>query len=124
MDKSYVTMERHICPVCAKEHDSGAILLDQRLRPRFEMHTLTGWGLCQEHQKQSDDGYIFILGADEAKSEKNANGTLSLEGAHRTGEIVSIRRHVAERVFNIPIPENGIMFCGSDVITLLREMVP
>ena len=121
--KSYVTLERHICPVCTKEHNSGSLLMDMRLRDSFEHHTLNGWGLCDEHQKQADDGYVFLVGADESKSKKNQNGTLTLEGAHRTGEIVSIRKHVAEQIFTgVIIPENGIMFCGSDVITKLQEM--
>ena len=37
MDKSYVTLT--VCPICEKE--TGNLLLDRRLRPTFEMHTVT-----------------------------------------------------------------------------------
>ena len=50
MPKSYVTIEQHVCPVCGKAHDTGTILLDRRLRERFDMYTPTGYGLCPEHK--------------------------------------------------------------------------
>ena len=49
-DKSHVSLEQHVCLVCGTAFDTGAILLDKRLRASMERHTATGWGLCPEHQ--------------------------------------------------------------------------
>lgn len=40
--KSYVTLEQKICVVCGRSYDTGSLLLDKRLRERFEHHTITG----------------------------------------------------------------------------------
>lgn len=52
-DKSHVSLEQHVCLVCGTVFDTGAILLDKRLRTSMKLHTAT---LCPEHQKLFDDG--------------------------------------------------------------------
>src|SRR3546814_1103109 len=47
-DKSHVSLEQHVCLVCGTAFDTGAILLDKRLRASMERHTKTGWGLREE----------------------------------------------------------------------------
>jgi hypothetical protein len=121
--EGYVKMGKHLCPVCTKEHDSGEILLHKRLREIPDDKTLTGWGLCDEHKAQFDDGYIFLVGADEGKSSKAENGGIDLNGAYRTGDIAAVRRTVAEDIFNCPIPENGLLFCDAEVIIMLQGMM-
>lgn len=59
-DKSHVSLEQHVCLVCGAAFDTGAILLDRRLRASMKHHTATGWGLCPEHQKLSDDGFVAL----------------------------------------------------------------
>ena len=59
-DKSHVSLEQHVCLVCGKAFDTGTILLDKRLRASMEHHTKTGWGLCPEHQKLADDGFVAL----------------------------------------------------------------
>lgn len=41
-DKSHVSLEQHVCLVCGTAFDTGAILLDKRLRASMERHTATG----------------------------------------------------------------------------------
>ena len=121
--KSHVTIEQQVCPVCGKEHDTGAILFDRRLRAKFEPYTTTSWGLCDEHQSQHNDGYVFLIEVDERKSVRGTSREITLEGAWRTGNIVAIRRPVAERIFaGTPILRNGMMFCDSAVVDKLRAM--
>ena len=60
-DKSHVSLEQHVCLVCGKAFDTGTILLDKRLRASMEHHTKTGWGLCPEHQKLADDGFVALV---------------------------------------------------------------
>jgi hypothetical protein len=42
-DKSHASLEQHVCLVRGKAFDTGAILLDKRLRASMEHHTATGW---------------------------------------------------------------------------------
>ena len=57
-EKSHVSIERGVCSVCGLEYDSGSTLLDKRLRASLETHTTTGWGLCPEHQRLFEDGFV------------------------------------------------------------------
>src|SRR3546814_18826039 len=67
-DKSHVSLEQHACLVCGARFDTGAILLDKRLRASMERPTATGWGLCPEHQKLSDDGFVALVECDPQRS--------------------------------------------------------
>src|SRR3546814_20782436 len=67
-DKSHVSLEQHACLVCGARFDTGAILLDKRLRASMERHTATGWGLCPEHQKLSDAGFVALVECDTQRS--------------------------------------------------------
>lgn len=49
-DKSHVSLEQHVCLVCGARFDTGAVLLDRRLRASMEYQTVTDWGLCPEHR--------------------------------------------------------------------------
>lgn len=124
-DKSYVTMEQHKCMVCGKDFDTGALLLDQRLREVFDRNTVTGWGLCGEHLKLYDDGYIALIGVDESKSGPHGD-TIKPEDAYRTGRIAHVRREVWPRIFDVPLPEKEgkplpCVFVQDAVIDLLQQ---
>ena len=117
-------MEQKKCQVCGRDFDSGTILLDRRLKERFEPHTLTGWGLCPEHQKLYDDGYIALVAVDESKSEKLPNGNITQEGAYRTGEVVYLKHETFDRIFSgVPNEKRyPLMFCDSEVIAKLLKI--
>jgi hypothetical protein len=117
-------MEQHICIVCGQPFDTGALLLDKRMRDSMEQHTVTGGGLCPEHDKLFNEGYLALVAADESKSTKEPNGNIKPSGAYRTGAIVHIRREVARRMFNIPVPDDlPMMFCDPEVVTKLEQMM-
>ena len=84
-DKSHVSLEQHVCLVCGTAFDTGAILLDKRLRASMERHTATGWGLCPEHQKLADDGFVALVECDPQRSGSQAGGRMKPEQAYRTG---------------------------------------
>jgi len=88
MSKSYVTLEQHQCAVCGKEYDTGAILLDKRMKDRFEKHTVTGLGLCDEDQKHYDNGFIAVV-----------EGVKQIDGVYRTGGLAHIRLEAAQEMF-------------------------
>ena len=99
--KNFVTMEQNVCQVCGKTHDTGNLLLDLRLRPLFEMNTVTGFGMCKECNKLHDDDYIALVGIDETKSTVTGN-IVKPEDAYRTGSVLHMARKAAKSVFNVP----------------------
>lgn len=127
-DKSYVSMAQHRCLVCACLYDTGEILMDTRLRNTFDRHTITGSGLCPEHQKMYDDGYVALVGVDESKSTIR-KGKMMPDDAYRTGNIAHIRVSAWERLFSCELPmKNGkpldLVFVSDGVIDLLKSKMP
>jgi len=124
--KSYVSLEQHLCLVCGSTFKTGDILVDRRMRPSMEMYTTTGWGLCAEHQKLSDDGFLALVECDPQRSDKGPNGTLSNNGAFRTGRLAHIKREKCASVFNQPVtaddafvfvePASSSTLCPSSVV--------
>lgn len=122
-DKSHVSLEQHVCLVCGKPFDTNTILLDKRLRASMGRHTATGWGLCPEHQKLSDDGFVALVECDPQRSGSPA-GHLKPEQAYRTGRLAHLRRAVFVQVFNMPIDDRqACVFVEPGVIDQLQSMV-
>ncbi len=122
MEKSYVTMEQKMCVVCGQPYSTDSIFLDRKLGKRFEQYTITGWGMCEEHQKLKDDGYVALIGCDEEKSSRTPNGNIDPDGAFRTGEIAHLKTTAWENIMNVSVPDQMICFCESEVINALEKM--
>lgn len=115
--------EQHLCLVCGVAYDTGSILLDKRLRARLEHHTTTGWGLCAEHQKLSDDGFVALVECDPQRSGSRGD-RLKPEQAYRTGRLAHVKRDVFATVFNVPIKaDQAFVFVEPGVIERLQAMV-
>lgn len=85
-DKSYVTMAQHICPICGEIHETGELLLDKRLREVFDMHTITGWGMCPKCHEKVDEGYVaFVELAQEPTAKGRRRGCAALRLSVSTG---------------------------------------
>lgn len=124
-EKSFVSVEMNICPVCGVSHETGALLMDRRLRDQFERTTATGYSLCPEHLSLHEQGYVALVECDQSKSKitKGPNGdTVKPGDEYRTGNIAHVRRAVAEHIFNVPIGDTPVMFIEIGVIDRLREM--
>jgi len=122
-DKSHVSLEQHVCLVCGVAFDTGAILLDRRLRASMERHTVTGWGLCAEHQKLADDGFVALVECDPQRS-GSPGGRLRPEQAYRTGRLAHVKRHVFAQLFNVPIKASqACVFVEPGVIEQLQAML-
>jgi len=124
-DKSHVSLEQHVCLVCGKAFDTGTILLDKRLRASMERHTKTGWGLCPEHQKLSDDGFVALVECDPQRSGSPAGSArVKPDQAYRTGRLAHVRRTVFAQVFNVSIDDKQTcVFVELGVIDQLQSMV-
>lgn len=103
-EKSHVSLEQRVCLVCGTTFDTGSVLLDRRLRASMERHTATGWGLCAEHQRLFDDGYIALVECDPQRSGlPTAGDKLKPEQAYRTGRLAHVRREAFARLFNMEV---------------------
>jgi len=124
-DKSHVSLERHVCLVCGVAYDTGNLLLDKRLRASMKRHTTTGWGLCPEHQKLSDDGFVALVECDPQRSGSLSGAArMKPEQAYRTGRLAHLKRNVFAKVFNVPIEANQpCVFVEPGVIEQLQSMV-
>lgn len=117
MSKSHVGMDTKICPVTGKKHDVG-ILLDRRLQETLERENITGWELCPEVKEQLDKGFVALVACDPEKTTVT-NGKVLPQNAWRTGEIMYIRREVAEGMFNMKLP--AFVFAEQAVVLKLQE---
>jgi len=123
-DTSHVSLEQHVCLVCGKPFDTGTLLLDKRLRASMTRHTVTGWGLCPEHQKLSDDGFVALVECDPQRSGSQAGGHMKPEQAYRTGRLAHLRRSVFVEVFNVSIADTqAYVFVEPGVLDQLQAMV-
>jgi len=120
MDKSHVSLEMKVCIVCGHKYSAG-VLIQKNLRPTLERETVTGYGMCEEHQKLSDDGYLALVGIDPTKSEILPNGNVKPEGVYRTGNVAHIRMAIMHQVINAKIPDGQeVVFVEDEVIHLLK----
>jgi hypothetical protein len=122
MDKSYVTMEQKLCPVCGTTFDSGALLLDKRLNNTFDRKTTTAFMLCEDCKAKSEE-YLALVVVDESKSVLSNDGTLKSESAYRTGEIIHIKRTAAKKMFSIEHSKLPMVFIDQTVARNIKEMV-
>ncbi|HCW16446.1 ATPase [Achromobacter sp.] len=122
-DKSHVSLERHVCLACGTRFDTGAVLLD-RLRASMDRRTATDWGLCPEHQKLSDDGFVALVECDPQRGGSPAGGgRVKPEQAYRTGRLAHLKREAFAQVFNVPIAaDQPCVFVEPGVIEQLQTM--
>lgn len=117
MTKSYVSLGQLRCLACDKDFDDGTILLDRRLSPTMEKHTVTGWGLCPEHQKE---GFITLI---EIKPPPPGVERVRPQDADRTGTMCMVSRKAWGLVANVPAPEGcGPVFVEQGVVAKLQAM--
>ena len=123
-EKSYVSLERQVCVVCGVAYDTGNLLLDKRLRATLEHHTTTGWGLCTEHQRLFDEGFVALIECDPQRSGLSENGRLKPEQAHRTGQLAHLKRDVFATMFDGKIAsDQACVFVDPGIIEWLQAMV-
>ena len=114
-EKSHVSMEMAMCPVCCNKHSTG-ILFHKRLKPVLERETVTHWDLCPNCKKLKDDGYIALVGIDPDRSES----PYTPKSVWRTGEVAHLRSHVFYSMFgdeDIKV----LAFCPASVIEQLKQ---
>lgn len=99
-NKSHVTLEQRQCVVCGNVYDTGALLLNKRLRNVFAQHTLTGYGLCPEHDALHKRGYCALIEC------ANDAQPAFIEDVVRTGQVLHVPYALLHVVLNIAIDES------------------
>lgn len=124
-DKSYVSLEQNVCLVCGHAYDTGSLLLDRRLHDSMDRYTVTGWGLCPEHLRLHEEGYVALVECDPEKSgNPRAGEKVMPQNAYRTGAVAHVKREIVSAVFNVPVsPDLPCMFVEPGFITKLQEMM-
>lgn len=125
MSKSHVSLEKHICAVCGHPFATGGILIDKRLRESLEPTTVTGYGMCPEHQKLKDDGFVALVEVDPDKSGV-VDGTeaVKLHAVYRTGAVAHVRVALFPHLINVPVPPEMMLFVEPGVIEKMQAMMP
>lgn len=102
-EKSHVSMEEKYCLACGREYSTGGLLLDRRLRPIFERTTVTGWGLCEEHQESFKQGKLVLVEVDPAKCPAGAE-RMHPNDVFRTGLSMIVDREHFNDGCETPVP--------------------
>lgn len=118
MDKSYVSMEQAVCPVCCQKFDTGSILMDTRVQDTLEPTTVTGWALCPEHERLHEDGFVALISID---PEKSGGPPFKLDTVYRTGAIMHIRRTAYANIFG-QTEERPFVFADDELLDRLNEL--
>ena len=122
MVKDYVKMAIEICKICGTEYENGDILFNKRLQNIKDKQTVIGYGLCPEHKKLHEDGFIALIAIDESKSTKSTNGNYLPENAHRTGSLAYIKGEVFNTIFKHDINIKAeMLYVTEEIIILLKE---
>jgi len=124
MTKSYVGMGHDRCPICATDH-GDSVLIHKNLKEVFEdsNKVLVSIELCPDCKAKRDESYIALVEIDAEKS-GGYTETIKPENAWRLGGIAWVKAEAWKKIFDVPVPEKGMAFVGSDVIAMLEEMMP
>lgn len=109
MEKSFVTLEQNVCPICGKVFETGNLLMDTRIRngktmETFDKYTVTGYSICEECQKMIDDGRVALVEINEPSDPNN----LTLDNVDRTGKIGWVKREAVQQLLP-EFPEDKLM---------------
>ena len=117
MNNNSIVMAEHVCDICGKRHTHNAeILIHKNLRAIPQDKRVTGWGLCEEHDRLFNEGYIALVGAHAPKGAT----TLKAGDAHRTGDIVHLKRAAFEETFDSAIPDDlPMVFVEPEVVKVV-----
>ena len=102
-DKSYVSMETKICPICGEECETGNILFNKRLSNTLGSKTATGWGVCPTHVKMLADGYVAVIAA-----KPDGDETHMTSWDQHSGKYMMLRENLFTLIFDIPAPPTRI----------------
>ena len=108
-----------VCPVCLKRTDD-CVLIDRRLK-EMPHTTDIGWGMCEEHAKLRDEGYIALVECSNIPVATNEG--LSVGDAVRTGAFAHLKKEVWGKIIDVSCGAGDIVFVDEKVIPALQRMM-
>ena len=119
MNDKAIQMATKQCPVCGHIHKYNTeVLIHKRLGDIT--NTFTGKGLCEEHSKLHEDGYIALVVI--VNSPTEGTEILKQEDADRTGQIIHMKREAFRDICNTPLDEElPMVFINEDLAEILTK---
>lgn len=117
-EKSHVSLEQRLCIVCGHPYDCG-VLIKKDLRPTLNLKTITGWGMCEEHKKLRDAGFVALV---EINNPKSSGSSVSPDNAARTGVFMHMKREVFANVFDSRVDERAVAFIEPQVTEMIKKL--
>jgi hypothetical protein len=111
MEKSFVGMAHHICPVCGIDHDP-VVLINRRLQKNLTDKEFAGWKMCEEHMRLCHEGFTALI--------EVTNRPTGLADAVRSGRLLHVRNSAWANIFNLPLPDHGIAFVDPEAYEKLE----
>jgi hypothetical protein len=123
-EKSFVLLEQRVCLICGITFETGALLLDKRLRQSLQRNTTTGWGLCMEHKKLFDDGFVALVECDPERSSASVGDVMKPEDGYRTGQVAHVRRALFHELFAVSITADvPFVYVEPGIIATIEKIV-
>lgn len=89
------------CYVCLEEYMDGGVIRSPNLERDLPAYQFTGGGMCPEHAKMHNAGFIALVEIDMDKSRIPPSGEVANEeGIYRTGKMVHMDRGIAAKVLS------------------------
>lgn len=127
-DKSHVGMESKTCILCDSEYETGAILLDRRLRESLERLNNTGPGLCnsckEEHTGLPLDEYdhVALIEGSNPVYEYDSRMRKRLTSCDTTGKVCFMRKGCYDDMFDVDLGEWEFCIVEPDVMNWLEQL--
>jgi hypothetical protein len=116
----FVAMGTYQCPICLVMHSHNRpVLIGKTLKLIKEEETFLGFSLCEEHENQEKEGYVFVIGL---TNEVTKEGNYTLTTAPRSGKLAAIKKDVARELFEQDIFLNNIIMVNDTTMIRLAEM--
>lgn len=116
--KSHVSMAQHQCPICLAMHDTNEILLKRDLRPTLDPKTTVGHSPCPSCQGHLDNGFIALI---ETRDANPGRSTVGID-IPRSGNFAFVKQEVFAQVFNVPVPDQRMVFIEPGILEELRAI--
>lgn len=109
MDKSFVGIVYKHCMACQKVHDEFMVI-DEKLRDRFEMKNHILEGLCPDCEEKIKKGYQILVEVTNGDNLKN-------ERAYRTGRFAYMKKEAIKEEYR----KHDIVFVDKEFMDNLQE---
>jgi len=77
---------------------------------------IADWFVCDACKQPVSQGFIHVVGV------RNEEPPENIKDMDRTGEVAVVSMSLFADLFSADMPDNGVMFCGPDVMAGLKKL--